>query len=68
MVYEQYASEPMLRGQAVAALAEHGPMALAMLSKYAEDKDFQKILAQYGPRVIPAIAQADPARGTLVPQ
>ena len=48
-----------LRPSAVAAIAEHGPMALAMLAKYADDPDFQAILQEYGPGVIPPIARVD---------
>ena len=48
-----------LRPAAVAAIAEHGAMALAMLAKYADDPDFQVILRQYGPGVIPPIARVD---------
>jgi hypothetical protein len=65
VVYEDVPDRPMLRGQAVAALAEHGPMALAMLSKYAADPQFLDILTRYGPRVITPIAQADPAPEAL---
>jgi hypothetical protein len=52
-------SDPTLRRQAVAALASHGPMALAMLDKYAPDPDFREILRAHGAAVIPPIAQAD---------
>jgi hypothetical protein len=52
-------SDPTLRRQAVAALASHGPMALAMLDKYAPDPDFREILRAYGAAVIPPVAQAD---------
>lgn len=65
VVYGQWDDEPMLRGQAVAALAEHGTMALAMLAKYGSDPEFREILRRYGPRVIPPIAQADPAPEAL---
>lgn len=58
VVYEDY-SDPALRTQAVAALAEHGAMALAMLDKYATDPDFREILRTLGPGVIPPIAQSD---------
>jgi hypothetical protein len=64
VVYEDY-TDPTLRAQAVAALAEHGPMALALLSKYASDPDFRDILRQYGPPIIPPIAQTDPGPETL---
>ena len=50
---------PALRRQAVAALAEHGPMALAMLDKYASDPDFREILGGHGAAVIPPIARTD---------
>jgi hypothetical protein len=59
VVYDEY-DEPVLRDRAVAALAEHGPMALAVLSKYAPDPAFREVLQKYGPRVIEPIAQADP--------
>ncbi len=52
-------SDPTLRRQAVAALATHGPMALAMLDKYAPDPDFRAVLRAHGAAVIPPIAQAD---------
>ena len=65
VVYDQFADEPLLRGQAVASLAEHGDMGLAILAKYSHDRGFQEILRRYGPRVIPPIAQADPAPEAL---
>jgi hypothetical protein len=52
-------SDATLRRQAVAALATHGSMALAILDKYAPDPDFREILRSDGPAVIPPIAQAD---------
>ena len=52
-------SDATLRRQAVAALATHGSMALAMLDKYAPDPDFREILRAHGAAVIPPIAQAD---------
>jgi hypothetical protein len=58
VVYEDYA-DPELRNQAVAALAEHGTMALAMLDKYATDSDFRDILRLHGGAVIPPVAQTD---------
>jgi hypothetical protein len=64
VVYGDY-PDATLRDQAVAALAEHGPMALAMLAKYAPDPDFREILRRYGPRVIPPVAQSDPAPEAL---
>ena len=48
MVFEDFA-DATLRNQAVEALAEHGPMALAMLDKYAADPDFREILRADGP-------------------
>jgi hypothetical protein len=57
--------EPALRRQAVAALAEHGVMALAMLEKYASDPDFQDILRAHAGAVIRPIAQADGGPETL---
>jgi hypothetical protein len=51
--------DPILRRQAVASLATHGPMALAMLDKYATDRDFREILRAGGPAVIPPIAHVD---------
>jgi hypothetical protein len=65
IVFDDVPDRPLLRGQAVAALAEHGPMALAMLSKYAADPQFLDILGRFGPRIIPPIAQADPAPEAL---
>ena len=56
---------PTLRRQAVAALATHGSMALAMLDKYAPDPDFREILRTHGAAIIPAIAQADAGPETL---
>jgi hypothetical protein len=58
-------SDPALRRQAVAALATHGSMALAMLDKYATDPDFRAILRTNGADVIPPIAQADAGPQTL---
>ncbi len=54
-----------LRRQAVRALAAHGPMALAMLDKYAADPDFQQILRAHGAAVIPPIARADAGPETI---
>jgi hypothetical protein len=48
-----------LRRQATGALAIHGPMALAMLDKYATDTEFREILRAKGAAIIPPIAQAD---------
>lgn len=64
VVYDEYA-DPVLRRQAVAALAEHGPMALAILAKYASDAPFREVLRRHGPEIIPPIAQADPAPEVL---
>jgi hypothetical protein len=58
VIYGAYA-DPVLRKQAVAALGEHGTMALVILDKYATDADFRDILRTYGAAVIPPIAQAD---------
>ncbi|MDB5350300.1 MAG: hypothetical protein JWN86_1547 [Planctomycetota bacterium] len=58
VVFHSYA-DSALRNQAVAALAEHGTMALAMLDKYAPDPDFREILRHYGPAVIPPVARSD---------
>ena len=58
VVYRDYA-DSSLRNSAVAALAEHGPMALAMLDKYAPDPDFRDVLRRYGGDVIPPVARAD---------
>ena len=59
------AFDPTLRARAVAALAEHGRMALAMLAKYGTDEDFRTILREHGAAVIPPIAQADAAPEAL---
>ena len=58
VVFEDF-TDPTLRRQAVEALAEHGPMALAMLDKYAPDPDFREILRDHGAAVIPPVARAD---------
>ncbi len=60
VVFSDYA-DPNLRNQAVAALGEHGVMALAILDKYAPDGDFREILRHYGAAVIPPVAKADAA-------
>jgi hypothetical protein len=52
-------ADATLRRQAVEALATHGPMALAILDKYAADPDFRDVLRTHGAAVIPPIAQAD---------
>jgi hypothetical protein len=64
VVFEDFA-DATLRNQAVEALAEHGPMALAILDKYAADADFREILRLDGPAVIPPIARADSAPEAL---
>jgi hypothetical protein len=64
VVFESY-TDPTLRRQAAAAIAEHGAMALAMLEKYAPDPDFRDILRTYGPGVIPPVARADANPETL---
>lgn len=58
VVFEDFA-DAALRSQAVAALADHGPMALAMLDKYASDADFREVLRRDGAAIIPPIARAD---------
>ncbi len=58
VVFEDFA-DPTLRTQAVACLAEHGPMALAILDKYADNADFRDVLRSYGPAAIPPIARSD---------
>jgi hypothetical protein len=58
-------SDPTLRRQAVEALALHGPMALAILDKYAPDPDFREILRTHGAVVIPPIAEADAGPQTI---
>ncbi|MDR3620968.1 MAG: hypothetical protein P4L85_16570 [Paludisphaera borealis] len=58
-------ADPTLRNQAVAALGDHGAMALAMLDKYATDPDFREILRLHGGAIIPPIAQADAGPETL---
>ncbi len=58
-------ADATLRNQAVESLAEHGPMALAILDKYAADPDFREILRADGPAVIPPIARADAAPEAL---
>ncbi len=65
VVFEEYA-DPTLRNQAVEALGQHGPMALAMLAKYAPDPDFREVLRRFGPAVIPPVAQADTAPEVLL--
>ncbi|WP_435020704.1 hypothetical protein TA3x_001974 [Tundrisphaera sp. TA3] len=64
VVFEDF-SDATLRVQAVEALAEHGPMALAMLDKYAADSGFREILRAHGAAVIPPIARADSAPEAL---
>jgi hypothetical protein len=64
VVYGEYA-DPILRGQAVGALGEYGPMALVILDKYASDSEFREILRAHGSAVIPPIAQADTSPAAL---
>jgi hypothetical protein len=64
VVYDDFA-EPTLRNQAVEALAAHGPMALAVLDKYATDQDFRDILRAHGGAVVPPIACTDSGPETL---
>jgi hypothetical protein len=64
VVYDDFA-EPTLRNQAVEALAEHGPAALAVLDKYATDPDFRDILRAHGAAVIPPVARTDAGPETL---
>lgn len=64
VVYGEFA-DPILRRQAVAAMAEHGTMALAMIDKYAADPDFRDVLRRFGGAVIPPIARADVGPETL---
>jgi hypothetical protein len=58
-------ADATLRRQAVDALAIHGPMALAMLDKYATDTEFREILRAKGAAIIPPIAQADAGPETV---
>ncbi len=58
-------TDATLRNQAVGALADHGPMALVILDKYAADADFREILRADGPAIIPPIARADSAPEAL---
>ena len=58
-------TDATLRRQAVAALAAHGKVALAMLDKYASEPDFCRILRTHGAAIIPPIAQADAGPETL---
>ena len=65
VVFEDF-SDASTRNQAVAALAEHGPMALVILDKYAEDADFREVLPRpHGPAVVPPIAAVDANPETL---
>jgi hypothetical protein len=64
VVFDDFTDAPDRR-QAVAALAAHGSMALAMLDKYASEPDFRQVLRTHGAAVIPPIAQADAAPETL---
>jgi len=58
-------ADAALRRQATGALASHGPMALAMLDKYATDTEFREILRAKGAAIIPPIAQADAGPETV---
>ncbi len=58
-------ADATLRRQAVDALAIQGPMALAMLDKYATDTAFRAILRTKGAAIIPPIAQADAGPETV---
>ena len=64
VVYDDFA-DATLRNQAVEALAEHGPMALGVLDKYATDADFREILRTHGQAIIPPIARTDSAPEAL---
>ncbi len=64
VVFEDF-SDATLRNQAVASLAEHGPMALVILDKYAADPDFRDVLRAHGPAAIPPIAAVDANPETL---
>ena len=64
VVYDDYQDQD-LRNQAVAALAEHGTMALVILDKYAANPDFREILRRFGPVVIPPIARTDSGPAAL---
>ena len=64
LVYEEL-NDPTLRRQAVAAMAEHGELALAMIEKYATDPDFREVLRRHGGAIIPPIARADVGPETL---
>lgn len=58
VVYE-YGSQKADQASAVAAVAEYGPAALAMITKYGDHEGFREILRRDGPGVVPQIAQAD---------
>ncbi len=58
-------TDATLRRQATEALAAFGPMALAMLDKYATDTEFREILRARGAAIIPPIAQADAGPETV---
>jgi hypothetical protein len=64
VVFGDYA-DPTLQRQATFALATFGPMALAMLDKYATDPDFREILRTKGAAIIPPISQADAGPETV---
>jgi hypothetical protein len=65
VVYEDF-DDSFLRRRAVEALGRFGPMAAAMLAKYATDADFQVILRRDGAAVIPPLARADVAPEVLL--
>ena len=64
VVYDDF-TDPTLRNQAVDALAQHGPAALAILDKYAGDNDFRDILKTHGAAIVPPIASIDANPETL---
>jgi hypothetical protein len=56
---EAWYASPEMRRHAAEALAEFGPMALAVLEKFAEYAEFREILVRFGAAVVPPIAQSD---------
>ncbi|WP_169976603.1 hypothetical protein [Tautonia rosea] len=58
VVYD-YSSNTNDQARAVAAIAEHGAAALAMLTKYDDHEGFREILRRDGPGVIPPVASSD---------
>ncbi len=60
VVFDQFV-DPTRKTQAVRALAEHGPEALVILTKYGADEQFLDLLDRDGPAIIPPIARADAA-------